>query len=70
MTLSPEALGTLAALKQCGYIKHYTPDCAEALMGAGLARLEQDALAITEKGVTVPVYELAAQSKGLTASYA
>ena len=70
MTLSPEALGTLAALKQCGCIRFYTPDCAEALVGAGLARLERDALAITEKGATVKVYEAASQSKVLAANYA
>lgn len=52
MTLSPEACGTLAALKQRRRIRHFTFDCAEALVASGLARLESDMLAITEKGAT------------------
>jgi hypothetical protein len=65
MRLSPEACGTFAALKHCRRIKYFTPDCAEALVAAGLARLEQNnVLAITKKGATAAVYTEAAPSSG------
>jgi hypothetical protein len=70
MTLTPEARGTFAALKQRGRIKHFTPDCAEALVAAGLARLEQNALTLTKKGAALPAYVTDAQAKGPAGNHA
>jgi len=61
MPLSPEARGTLAALKELRCIKCFTPDCAEALVAAGLAQLERDdVLVLTQKGALAAAYADAA----------
>jgi hypothetical protein len=70
MTLTPEARGTFAALKRRGRIQYFTPDCAEALVAAGLACLEQNALTITKKGSSMPAYLADAQPSAPTASHA
>ncbi len=71
MTLSPEARGTLAALKELSRLRSFTPDCAEVLVAAGLARLERDnELVLTKKGAGVPVYAEVVPANGSGDSHA
>jgi hypothetical protein len=51
LSLSPEARGTLAALRQRQRLRFFSPESADELIAAGFARKEQDDLAITQIGV-------------------
>jgi hypothetical protein len=49
--LSPEASGTLAALRNLRKIKSFSPECADELLAHGLAIRKAHHLTITDKGV-------------------
>ena len=50
LRLSPDAFGTLLALKRIKKIKFYEPAVAKELISTGLAREEEQALIITDAG--------------------